>query len=107
MKLNPEYKTWKAQQQGGAPATTVYSPSGSQNNDALPIVTNMDDHEALNEVAQQNGGGEIPLSEATNATIEMMQEPEISMEAGMGPDEMVDELGMSQSVYYDILSTLK
>jgi hypothetical protein len=28
-----------------------------------------------------------------NATIEMMQEPEISLEAGMQPDEMVDELG--------------
>lgn len=27
------------------------------------------------------------------ATIEMMQEPEISLEAGMQPDEMVDELG--------------
>lgn len=28
-----------------------------------------------------------------NATIEMMQEPEISLAAGMQPDEMVDELG--------------
>jgi hypothetical protein len=34
-----------------------------------------------------------PLPAAANATIEMMQEPEISLEAGMQPDEMVDELG--------------
>jgi hypothetical protein len=33
------------------------------------------------------------LFSAANATIEMMQEPEISLEAGMQPDEMVDELG--------------
>jgi hypothetical protein len=49
----------------------------------------MDDHARLNE----DLGQDIPLAESTNATIEMMQEPDISLEAGMQPDEMVDALG--------------
>lgn len=49
----------------------------------------MDDHARLNQDLQQD----IPLAESTNATIEMMQEPEISLEAGMQPNEMVDSLG--------------
>ena len=40
MKINPEWKKWKESQGGGAPATTVYDPSN-----ALPVVTNMEDHE--------------------------------------------------------------
>jgi hypothetical protein len=83
MKMNPEYKRWKDAQSGGA------VPSAPTNPQALPIVSNMDDHAQLNE----DLGLDIPLSESTNATIEMMQEPEISLEAGMQPDEMVDELG--------------
>jgi hypothetical protein len=83
MKLNPAYKKWKDSQNGGA-ATT--GPVMAQ---ALPIVSNMDDHAKLN----SDLGEEIPLAESTNATIEMMQEPEISLEAGMAPDAMVDELG--------------
>ncbi|KAG7366136.1 hypothetical protein IV203_028806 [Nitzschia inconspicua] len=81
MKMNPEYKRWK-DAQGGPPS----APSNPQ---ALPVVSNMDDHAQLNE----DLGMDIPLAESTNATIEMMQEPEISLEAGMQPDEMVDELG--------------
>jgi hypothetical protein len=38
------------------------------------------------------------LSESTNATIEMMQEPEISLEASMTPHTMVDELRHFQQV---------
>jgi len=77
MKMNPEYKRWK-ESQGMGPATSI--PNSAQ---ALPIVTNMEDHEKLNEAIVQSGGQEIPLAESTNATIEMMQEPEISGEAGM------------------------
>ena len=33
------------------------------------------------------------------ATIEMMQEPEICLQAGMQPDEMVDELGAVLAKY--------
>ena len=58
-------------------------------NVALPIVANMDDHMKLNE----DLGQDIPLAESTDATIEMMQEPEICLEAGMQADTMVDELG--------------
>lgn len=94
MKLNPEYKTWQAAQNGGAPATTVVRPDV-----ALPIVSSMADHEQLNSVATSSGGPEIRLAESTNATIEMMQEPEICVEAGMTADTMVDELGAILNKY--------
>jgi len=94
MKMNPVYKKWKEQQSGGAPATTLANPD-----QALPVVTNMDDHEKLNDASIASGGPEIPLSDSTNATIEMMQEPEISQEAGMSPDSMVDELGAVLNKY--------
>lgn len=93
MKMNPEYKRWK-EQQTHQPATTVANA-----NAALPVVTNMEDHEMLNEASVAGGGAEVPLAESTNATIEMMQEPEISQEAGMQPDEMVDELGAVLNKY--------
>ena len=78
MKLNPEWKKWKEEQGGGAPATTVQRPSV-----ALPIISSMEDHESLNEAMTAQGGKEVPLAESTAATIEMMQEPEICVDAGM------------------------
>jgi hypothetical protein len=93
-KLNPEYKRWKEAQQGGMPATTVANPDI-----ALPVITNMDDHEQFNQANVASGRSEVPLSESTNATIEMMQEPDISVEAGMTPDTMVDELGAVLNKY--------
>uniref|UniRef100_A0A7S4AT88 Uncharacterized protein n=2 Tax=Pseudo-nitzschia australis TaxID=44445 RepID=A0A7S4AT88_9STRA len=85
MKMNPEYKVWKNMQAGGPIA-----PAGPGNqNAALAVVSNMEDHMQLNE----DLGVDVPLSESTDATIEMMQEPEISLQAGMQPDEMVDKLG--------------
>lgn len=94
MKMNPEFKKWKEAQSGGAPATTVRNPDI-----ALPIVTNMEDHEELNDAVVAVGGAEVPLAESTNATIEMMQEPEICQEAGMMPEEMVDKLGAVLNKY--------
>lgn len=95
MKLNPEWKAWQERQSGGGvPATSVANSA-----EALPIVTNMDDHMELNDNMTSMGGKEVPLSESTNATIEMMQEPEISVEAGMTPDTMVDELGAIMNKY--------
>ena len=44
-------------------------------------------------------GTNMPLAESTDATIEMMQEPEFSADAGMNPDTMVDELGSVLSKY--------
>ena len=84
MKMNPQYKAWKNTQAGGpiAPAVAV-SPN------ALAVVSNMEDHMQMNE----DLGVDVPLAESTDATIEMMQEPEISLQAGMQPDEMVDKLG--------------
>eukprot|EP00957_Ditylum_brightwellii_P034001 2575375-Ditylum_brightwellii.AAC.1 len=53
----------------------------------------MQDYEALNDSMASYGEPEVALAESTNATIEIMQEPDISIEAGMSPDTMVDELG--------------
>ena len=73
MKLNPEYKKYQESISGGAPATTVARPDV-----ALPVVSNMDDFAQFNE----DMGTDTPLSESTNAAIEMMQEPEICVAAG-------------------------
>lgn len=74
MKLNPDYKRWQEAQSGGTvPATTVARPDV-----ALPVVSSMDDYAQFNE----DMGVDTPLSESTNATIEMMQEPEIYVAAG-------------------------
>jgi len=86
MQMNPAYKIWKNKQQGGGAAATNAVPVSAN---ALPVVSNMEDHMKMNEDLGEN----IPLAQSTDATIEMMQEPEISLEAGMQPDEMVDELG--------------
>ena len=93
MKMNPEFKRWK-ESQGGGPATTVANPGI-----ALPVVTSMDDYETFNEAVVASGGQEVPLSESTSATIEMMQEPEICLEAGMTADTMVDKLGAILNKY--------
>jgi len=82
MKMNPAYKQWKNNQNDGSPKILASAT-------ALPVVSNMEDHMKMNE----DLGINIPLAESTDATIEMMQEPEICLAAGMQPDEMVDELG--------------
>lgn len=91
MKMNPAYKAWKTSQDGfmptaGVPVAAAMPPISSN---ALPVVCSMEDHMKLNE----DIGMEIPLAASSDATIEMMQEPDICMEAGMQPDEMVDLLG--------------
>jgi hypothetical protein len=90
MKLNPEYKKWKEAQNSSKPATTVLSSS-----QALPIVSSMEDYATINEDLNT----EIVMSESTVATIEMIQEPEIAMESGLQPDDMVDELGRMLAKY--------
>ena len=87
MKLNPEYKAWKDAQANVAtavPATTVVNSA-----EALPIVSTMEDHMALSDDIGQN----VAMAESTSATIEMLQEPEIAAEAGLQPDDMIDQLG--------------
>jgi hypothetical protein len=68
------------------------SPNSAQ---ALPVVSSMEDHMQMN----SDLGTNMPLAESTDATIEMMQEPEFSADAGMNPDTMVDELGSVLSKY--------
>jgi hypothetical protein len=97
MKLNPEYKRWKENENKAAagpgavaqPATTVMNSS-----QALPIVSSMEDYEKMNDDL-----GEIPLAESTVATIEMLQEPEIAAEAGLNADDMIDEIGKLLAKY--------
>ena len=55
----------------------------------------MEDHMQMN----SDLGTNMPLAESTDATIEMMQEPEFSADAGMNSDTMVDELGSVLSKY--------
>ena len=85
MKMNPAYKAWKTAQEGG----NTFASAKPSNPNALAVVSSMEDHMKLNE----DLGTNIPLAESTDATVEMVQEPEISLEAGMAPDEMVDKLG--------------
>ena len=94
-KLNPDWKKWKeVQNANGQPATTTLSPKK-----ALPVVTNLEDHKLLCEASVAKGGQEIPLAEATIATMEIMQEPEIAMEAGMQADQVLDQLGQVLNKY--------
>ncbi|KAL3809745.1 hypothetical protein ACHAXA_009247 [Cyclostephanos tholiformis] len=90
MKLNPEYKRWQESQTGAGTATSL--PNSAQ---ALPVVSSMEDHMQLN----SDLGTNIPLAEATDATIEMMQDSDFCADAGMNPDTMVDELGSVLSKY--------
>ena len=55
----------------------------------------MEDYMQLND----DLGTKIRLSEATHATIEMMQDSEFCADAGMNPDMMLDELGSILSKY--------
>lgn len=64
--------------------------------EALAVVTSMNDHMAFNQVNSFGGGKEVPLAESTSATIEMMQEPEMAMQAGMSSDTAIDELGYDE-----------
>lgn len=89
MKMNPDYKRWKDSQVAQTTGVVPVAAAAPTNLNALPVVSSMEDHMKLNEDLNTN----IPLAESTDATIEMMQEPEISLEAGMQPDEMVDQLG--------------
>merc|ERR1719281_868007 len=85
--MNPAYVQWKNRTTPGGVPVAAAASAASPN--ALPVVSSIDDHMKLNE----DLGSNIPLAASTDATIEMMQEPEISLEAGMAPDEMVDALG--------------
>ena len=121
MQMNPSYKAWMNNQQNGGPNPTAPLPPTSMrmvnavtgmaaagtavvmseeahpilHPKALPIVSNMEDHFQLNADLNET----VPLAASTDATIEMIQEPEISLQAGMQPDEMVDALGAILAKY--------
>jgi len=92
MKLNPGYKAWKEAESVcpglngppvAHPVTTVLNSS-----QALPIVASMEDYEKMNDDL-----GEVKFADSTNATIDMLQEPEIAAEVCMDSDNMIDMLG--------------
>mmetsp|Transcript_12495 Transcript_12495/g.13709 ORF Transcript_12495/g.13709 Transcript_12495/m.13709 type:complete len:440 (+) Transcript_12495:67-1386(+) len=84
MMMNPAYKAWKNQEEGN-----LNSANPRINPKALPVVSNMDDYMQLNTDLNTT----VPMAKSAEATIELMQEGELSMAVGMQPDEMVDELG--------------
>jgi len=96
MKLNPEYKKYKEAQakqaaaSGGSAVPIVVATTVLNSAEALPVISSMDDYMTLNDNID---GPDIPLAESTNATIEMLQEPEIAAEAGLQTDDMIDQLG--------------
>ena len=90
MKLNPEFKAWQERQTGIGTATSL--PNSAH---ALPVVSSMEDHMQLN----SDLGTNMPLSESTDATIEMMQDNDFCKDVGMNSDTMVDELGSVLSKY--------
>lgn len=59
MQMNPAYKIWKNKQQGGGAAATNVVPV---NANALPVVSNMEDHMKMNE----DLGEIIPLAQSTD-----------------------------------------
>ena len=96
IRLNPAYKKWREthDSRDGEPVTTMRHPS-----QALPVVTNMEDHAALCEASLWSGGKDIPLAEATVVTIDYLQEPHIAEATGMQGDEVIDELGKILNKY--------
>jgi hypothetical protein len=96
MKLNPEYKKYKEAQakqaaaSGSSAVPIVVATTVLNSAEALPVISSMDDYMTLNDNID---GPDIPLAESTNATIEMLQEPEIAAEAGLQTDDMIDQLG--------------
>jgi hypothetical protein len=85
MQLNPAYK--RATQ--NTPADSLYPDL------SLPVLSSMD------EVAdfRAQSGQRVPLAPATTATIEMLQDQEISDRVGLNSDELVDGLGAVFSKY--------
>jgi hypothetical protein len=74
-------------------------PATSMTTTALPVVTSMADHYEMNEISLANGGLEVPLSESTNATIELFQQPDISHETGLTSATAMDQIGLILSKY--------
>lgn len=86
MKINPEYK--KALGQTDQPTSSALHPD-----QALTVISNMDDYLEANQANADAGSQERPLSESTKATIDMMQEPDMANQVGLAAHELVDELG--------------
>lgn len=87
MQKNPQYEKYMQSQGKTQDSGLSHQPA------ALAIVSNMEEHAAFSEASQQSGQGPRPLAPSMNATIDMMQEPEIAGAIGLDSDEMVDGLG--------------
>lgn len=95
MKMNPAYKAWKNQQAAPSGAVPFATATPVILTNALPVVTNMEDHMQMND----DLGVDVPLAASTDATIEIMQDSDMTQQLGMRADEMVDELGKILSKY--------
>ena len=63
MKMNPAYKAWKTNQESGGKGGAIATASAVPvNPNALPVVSNMDDHMQMN----ADLGIDVPLAESTD-----------------------------------------
>ncbi len=83
--INPKWKQY--QESHGKPTTSALYPS-----QALVVISSMEQHEQLRIVSKSSGHGDVPLSAATDSTIEMMQQVEMYKRVGLSPDAIVDAL---------------
>lgn len=92
--VTPEYQAARAGINRHMPVYSADHRAGSMNaGKALPVVTNIDDLAALNQVSVDSGYGDVPFSEATNESIDILQDQEVSQEVGLAPDAIIDGLG--------------
>lgn len=86
MRLNPDYQRWK--ETDGADSTT-YPPS-TVSSVALPVVSTMADYSSIHDAILVTDATVVDatapaLADSTIATMEIFQEPEISLAAGFAP----------------------
>jgi hypothetical protein len=96
IRLNPRYRLRREGEASGADTMATSSSDWSiRQRRALPVVSSMEDHARLND----DLGTDVPLSQSTDATIEIMQDPEFCDDVGADPDTVVDEVGSVLSKY--------
>ena len=88
--MNPAYKEFQARKAGTAQPSAPPLPNAQQ---ALPIVSNMGDHDAFNAANVAAGMPPADVAESTSAMIELAQESDLVEAVGVDPNEWVDELG--------------
>lgn len=84
MRLNPEYQRWKERTGGVSEPSSFASAPSVVSSVAIPVVSTMADYSSLHDAIVVTDATAVAptLAESTSATMEIMQEEEISL--GMG-----------------------